>query len=304
MEKLEEHIMEHMADKDPKDIKVSEFKLSDFKFRNKKLKKLSEAAKRKRMDVFMQFNAYFIDVLPFIAYAKSKLDKSKPLDRLTTHFLNTKELILLNVKNKYMKKVVDGLPSGGGTSVKVLRRDAQRLADAGKVDHKGEKSIFGQIWRQVKGNNFNTLCINESGSQAWYVRLIGEGSIDAGGPYRETITNICDELQSALLPLLVPTQNNKNDHGENRDCWVPNPSSVAPTHLEMFEFFGALLGMSFRSGSVLNLNLTSFFWKQLNEEAIEYADVKGIDTYSTQCIDELKKLRKKLKPAEFEAYID
>ena len=124
LERLEEHIMENYADKDAKELNAYELNLDEFSFRNKKLKKLSDASKRKRIDVFLQFNSYFLDVLPFIGHAKSKLDKSKALDRLTTNFLNSKELILLNVKNQYLKKVMQTLPQGGGARVKVLRRDA------------------------------------------------------------------------------------------------------------------------------------------------------------------------------------
>ena len=54
---------------------------------------------------------------------------------------------------------------------------------------------------------------NSVDSQIFRVEFKGEGSIDAGGPYRETLTNICNELQSAALPLLIPTPNNKNNHG-------------------------------------------------------------------------------------------
>jgi len=75
----------------------------------------------------------------------------------------------------------------------------------------------------------------------------GEGSIDAGGPYRETLTNICKELMSSALPLLIQTPNNKNNHGVYRECWMVNPSATSPTHLEMLKFFGHFIGMGIRS---------------------------------------------------------
>ncbi len=58
----------------------------------------------------------------------------------------------------------------------------------------------------------------------------GESSIDAGGPYRETLTNFVTELEKGVLPLLVKTQNNKTQHGDNRECFVVNSESVTPTH--------------------------------------------------------------------------
>lgn len=38
-------------------------------------------------------------------------------------------------------------------------------------------------------------------------RGAGEGATDAGGPYRESISTLCSELQSSALPLLIPTPN-------------------------------------------------------------------------------------------------
>jgi len=37
---------------------------------------------------------------------------------------------------------------------------------------------------------------------------MGEGSQDAGGPFRESLVNMCDELQSDALPLLIKSPNN------------------------------------------------------------------------------------------------
>jgi len=53
--------------------------------------------------------------------------------------------------------------------------------------------------------------------------LVGEGSIDAGGPYREALDVMSKELQSSVLPVLVQSENQKSHHGENQECWVINP---------------------------------------------------------------------------------
>jgi len=98
------------------------------------------------------------------------------------------------------------------------------------------------------------------------VEFKGEGSIDAGGPYRDTLTNMCKELQSGVLPLLIATPNNKNNHGQNRECWMVNPGALSPTHLELFKFFGYFIGMAIRSQQALPLDLAPIFWKLLIEE--------------------------------------
>ena len=42
-----------------------------------------------------------------------------------------------------------------------------------------------------------------SGGRAWSVEFVGEGSTDAGGPYNESITQMCEELMSSALPLFI-----------------------------------------------------------------------------------------------------
>ncbi len=123
------------------------------------------------------------------------------------------------------------------------------------------------------------------------VNFSGEGSIDAGGPYRETLTNICQELQSSVLPLLIPTPNNKNNHGQFRECWMINPAARSPTHLEMFKFFGYFIGAAIRSQQALPLDLAPIFWKLLLEDTIQIQsdrenemDLKAFDTFSWQVI--------------------
>jgi hypothetical protein len=79
------------------------------------------------------------------------------------------------------------------------------------------------------------------------VEFIGEGGIDAGGPYNEVISCITDELQSRFLPLFVPTSNNVHNVGEHRDAWIINPSATSALALDMFLFLGKMLGVAIRT---------------------------------------------------------
>jgi len=82
---------------------------------------------------------------------------------------------------------------------------------------------------------------------------MGERAHDAGGPYRETWSVYCNELQSASLPLLRRTQNGIHSIGQNREQWVLNPDSTTTTHLEMYAFLGKLMGIVIRNREYLNL---------------------------------------------------
>ena len=43
-------------------------------------------------------------------------------------------------------------------------------------------------------SNVKCFLINASDSRIFSVEFKGEGSIDQGGPYRDTLTNLCNEL--------------------------------------------------------------------------------------------------------------
>lgn len=79
---------------------------------------------------------------------------------------------------------------------------------------KRPKTIFSQISSQVVKLKPADLRLP---ARAWKVKLIGEGADDAGGVFDDTITEMCQELQSDVSDLLIPTPNSLNDIGYNRD---------------------------------------------------------------------------------------
>lgn len=106
---------------------------------------------------------------------------------------------------------------------------------------------------------------------------------------------------STALPQLIKTPNNKNDHGMNRECWIPNPAARNPTHLELFKFMGVLIGYGIRSQSPVIFDFPGFFWKQIINEKPDLEDLKGMDAYCVQTLIELKKQSAKLSAEEFSA---
>jgi hypothetical protein len=75
-------------------------------------------------------------------------------------------------------------------------------------------------------------------------------------------------------------------------------------NLEMFEFVGALVGMAFRSGSVLEMKLTSFFYKWLTGELVESNDLEQVDQYAIQAMNDLVKARDTYGRETFGEYMD
>lgn len=71
-----------------------------------------------------------------------------------------------------------------------------------------------------------------------HIIQVGEGADDAGGVFDDTITDMCQEITSNVVPLLVPTPNALNDEGFSRDKYLLNPHLTSSQHLSWFKFVG------------------------------------------------------------------
>lgn len=59
------------------------------------------------------------------------------------------------------------------------------------------------------------------------------GLDDAGGGFSESISEMCEELVSGAVPLLIRTPNHFDEAGDNRDVFLLDPSADTPYHLEV-----------------------------------------------------------------------
>jgi len=134
-------------------------------------------------------------------------------------------------------------------------------------------------------------------------QFAGEGSMDIGGPFRETLTNLVDELEGPNLPMLIKTPNHRNNHGFNRECYCLNPSSITPVHRELFEFMGMFIGFTIRTKSAMDWHFPPIFWKQLADEPVDINDFNQLDTYSYQIIKDIEKNAKEYTPEMFDACV-
>lgn len=133
--------------------------------------------------------------------------------------------------------------------------------------------------------------------QAWTVAFEGEGSIDVGGPYRESLVALCSDLMSPMSPLFLESPNGHNKVGLNREKWVLHPGARSARHLAMFEFLGAVMGMVLRTGDVLPLHLPSGVWKQILGQQPDEMDLEAVDKL---CVQAINTLRNQSSPEAFE----
>ncbi|CAL8352432.1 unnamed protein product [Merluccius merluccius] len=146
------------------------------------------------------------------------------------------------------------------------------------------KPIFIQIARQVVKLNASDLRLP---SRAWKVKLVGEGADDAGGVFDDTITEMCQELETGVVDLLIPSPNASAEVGYNRDRFLLSPSACLDEHLLQFKFLGILMGVAVRTKKPLDLHLAPMVWKQLCCIPLLLEDLEEVDLLYVQTLNSI-----------------
>jgi len=214
-----------------------------------------------RKELLLKFNKAFSAMINYVNVQQ----RNVPGTLSNIHY-ERRSFSLASVINKMIDTQLNQISEGDRPEIQVNRRKAMAFADEGNIDHEGRYSIYGQILQQLKQHgpsdwsNFRKKNVD---GRIYRINFKGEGSIDAGGPFRDSLSNIVAEMESGLVPLLIKSPNNRNDFGSNRDCFILDPSSKSPAHLEMFKYLGAFIGFGILSKSPIPLNLAPTVWKQI-----------------------------------------
>ncbi|XP_031715964.1 probable E3 ubiquitin-protein ligase HERC1 isoform X3 [Anarrhichthys ocellatus] len=152
---------------------------------------------------------------------------------------------------------------------------------------RSSKPIFVQIAKQVVSLNPPELRLP---SRAWKVKLVGEGADDAGGVFDDTITEMCQELQSGVVDLLIHTPNSFADVGSNTDRFLLNPASLSDDHMVQFRFLGILMAVAIRTKKPLDLHLAPWVWKQLCSMPLGEPDLEEVDLLTYRALHGIRHL--------------
>lgn len=139
------------------------------------------------------------------------------------------------------------------------------------------KPIFVQIAKQVIDMMPQDLRLP---SRAWKVKLVGEGADDAGGVFDDTITEMCQEITTGLVPLLVQTPNALNDEGFNRDKYLLNPDLISSQHLSWYKFLGIVFFLPFTTCHISHFSRYIIRSSNSNQKTISPStSLNDLETY-------------------------
>lgn len=204
-------------------------------------------------------------------------------------FLTSRKFIFFDIKKTLFNTHLEYSKNDSRPEIVIDRTKAVRYQNQKITDLNGQYSVFGQVLRSMNQRNNSDF---RNPERVFKVTYKGEGAIDAGGPYNEVLSIICDELQSTYLPLLVPTQNHTNNIGEFRDSYTINPSLLQSGY-ELFNFLGKVIGVAIRTQNNLNLSLSPLTWKHLVIDPVLPVDLKSIDEICFQMTEILKSFDEK-----------
>ncbi|XP_065667346.1 uncharacterized protein LOC100214952 isoform X3 [Hydra vulgaris] len=168
-------------------------------------------------------------------------------------------------------------------------------------------TVFKQLYYGVLQKQLNYRWNKKTYEQWWEVKFIGEGIIDQGGGFRDSLVEISEELCPpnpeviSPLPYFIKTPNQRSGSGNHLDCFTLNPSC---DDFSLFYWIGQLMGACFRTDESLPLTLAPYIWKILVGEhvtwekdyaTVDEAAVRNIgwlesideDTYSELKIEEV-----------------
>ncbi|XP_058136974.1 probable E3 ubiquitin-protein ligase HECTD4 isoform X6 [Dasypus novemcinctus] len=134
-----------------------------------------------------------------------------------------------------------------------------------------ENSYFCQAARQLASVPSSQLCVKlASGGDPTYafnIRFTGEEVHGTSGSFRHFLWQVCKELQSSSLSLLLLCPSSAVN--KNKGKYILTPSPITYGEEQLLHFLGQLLGIAIRADVPLPLDLLPSFWKTLVGEPLD-----------------------------------
>ncbi|RHZ27647.1 hypothetical protein DYB37_006851, partial [Aphanomyces astaci] len=264
---------------------------------------MDEDQAARRLSVLLAWNSRVQLLLPFLDFHGQHLLES-PISRTANRLTHLRHLIFKRHKIKFWRDMVDITTTHTTPpSDEYERPDSLREVSVNRIVALDEPvsfatSVFGQLHEAMQAWDNHSLRrayadeLQDAGQRrAFYVKFLGEGVDDHGGPYRAVFqTGAWDEPSGGLQEIskwiisvnprhlfyfgrvFIPCPNAVTAGGMNQDKFVVSGTA---SHLK---FLGKLIGMATRHRIMVPLNLSDLFWKPLVGLPNDRKDLGAVDT--------------------------
>ena len=198
----------------------------------------------------------------------------------------------------YMRRLLHATAAGDARLSLCLNRARAAAVSAGPGRASrglAPGALFSQAFEALKAQAPEALRQPE---RAWTLHLEGEGALDFGGPYYESVSAICAELQScsdstgsvdgALQPLLIPTPNSRAGVGLHQELWVPNPQATSQRCMQHLQLLGMMLGIALRTSTPLDIDLAPLVFRALAAAPLRNCDWAQVDVIQARDLEALE----------------
>ncbi|CAG9330091.1 unnamed protein product [Blepharisma stoltei] len=235
------------------------------------LQKLSKAKLFNLKEILFSFCSRFQNYF-YLFDLHTEADETE--NSLMKFIKKAKYYLLSRFKREKLESHLDESKTDCKVVITIDKAKAQEIKAKGDADHSATASIFSQISRALGASANKTL---RHPARMFKFAYKPEGIQDDAGKYNELLIELSKELQSPILPLLIPSQNNVLNVGNGRDNWIINPTSTLPAHMHLFNTLGKFFGSAIRTKQRLRLSLPIIVFKHLLYEDVTTEDLRDFD---------------------------
>ena len=196
--------------------------------------------------------------------------------------------LLLSIKK--FNQLIDAQSNDEQCDVTVDRKIGLEVRSG--TSDKLSMTIIAQVSRMYK----NSQVFRCRGDKPWKVTLVDESGFDAGGPGREVLSEISNDIASVNCGLFVPTPDSRTGH-TNDVCLIPvsDPRLLSKETQMQYHFIGVFLGVCIRSSIVQRINFAPLVWNFLATGTLSIDDIFEIDNQYKHLITSLEEVMNNYK---------
>eukprot|EP01040_Poterioochromonas_malhamensis_P001185 gene1185-1258_t len=187
---------------------------------------------------------------------------------------------------------------------RIQARDAIRRKDQLHFLERIKLSVFGQLMEGIqhwdsRAYRRSYIHMQDAGQpRAFFVRFVGEGVDDQGGPYRAVFQTAIGEEVIQLLSLIVPSANARDEIGDHRDRYVFNTTSseFQENAGKIFIHLGKIVGIACRHKILLPLPFAPLIWKALTQTLLDISDLQSIESSVLNSLQQIPSYLNEMTP--------
>ena len=116
------------------------------------------------------------------------------------------------------------------------------------------------------------MFVNKQDEMFCKVKFMGEHSYDAGGPFKELLEKVCEEILDQWF------EKTTNAMYFEQDGYQPKYMQLTKNDLDRLEYVGRLIGWSLKTVTFsLSMDLSPLFWCKLYQQPFGLKELKDTD---------------------------